>query len=476
VTLSGPLFSATNNSSFDTTSLGFPGSLACCNGFNIGQGARLESTNPSADPHPPALIQLTNSLFNAGPDAQSGGNFFSVRDVGALSGESNPLVSPSSVILERPLLHATDSTITALFNLLQVVRSSLSSNTQDPLIKFDGNPGSTLTLGGENPLSDSPAIGDVVSITGSPSPLPLPNVSLAGALLSTTDTNITATGRLLSISNGGQLISTTTDSLIKLTGGTHAFGSGTGSGAGSLLDLRGVNTDSVTGLGTDTVLQTGGTIFEADPTTINLSGSGNAIRVDTALLAASAPIVKLINSTLNTSSTGDAVTGAMRLFQSSVTSLGPVFGLDNSILNVQSGPLLSLTGGSSLTVNGDFASLTNGSRITVVNGPLIRVSGSSTGPTSVPSTLTVTGGLVNFGGTGGNQVIVNNSILPTGSPMSGLPVNVGGGGSSISIGPTPIKNPGLGSVTINGTPAGAGPFTGSLIQATGGGKVTITAP
>ena len=163
----------------------------------------------------------------------------------------------------------------------------------------------------------------------------------------------------------------------------------------------------------------------------------------------------------------------MRLYQSSVTSNGPVFGLDSSILRVQNGPLLSLTGGSSMTVNGDFASLLNGSRITVLNGPLIFVDGIN--GLGTPSTLNITGALVNFGGTGGNQVIVNNNIIPT-AVLSGLPVNVGPGGSSINIGPNPIKNPALGSVTINGTPTGNGPFNGSLIQATNGGRVNIAAP
>jgi hypothetical protein len=114
----------------------------------------------------------------------------------------------------------------------------------------------------------------------------------------------------------------------------------------------------------------------------------------------------------------------------------------------------------------------NGSQITVVNGPLIYVDGIN--PQGTPSTLTINGALINFGGTPGNQVIVNNNILPT-AVQSGLPVNVGPGGSSVNIGPNPIKNPGLGAVSINGVPAGPGPHTGSLIQATNGGRVTITA-
>jgi hypothetical protein len=179
-------------------------------------------------------------------------------------------------------------------------------------------------------------------------------------------------------------------------------------------------------------------------------------------MEASAPIIKLINSTLNTSSTGDATTGAIHLFRSSVSSNGPVIGLDNSTLEVKSGPALSLTGGTNATVTGDLASLTNGSKVKVLNGPLIYVDGVNAQGTA--STLTITGALVSFGGTGGNQVIITYSISPT-DLLSGVLVSQTGG-ASISIGPNPIKNPALGTFSV----------TGSVIQATNGGKVVITAP
>ena len=79
LTLAGPLFSATNGSTFNTSSLGFASSFlttpgACCAGFSVTQGAVLESTTTAP------LIQLSGSTFSAGPDAQSGGNFFNVSD------------------------------------------------------------------------------------------------------------------------------------------------------------------------------------------------------------------------------------------------------------------------------------------------------------------------------------------------------------------------------------------------------------
>jgi len=200
--------------------------------------------------------------------------------------------------------------------------------------------------------------------------------------------------------------------------------------------------------------------------------------VDTATLNASAPIVNLINSTLNTASPGDPINGAMWVNQSYVNSVGPVFQLNTSTLNVVNGPLLSVTGGSQMTVTGDFASLLNGSKLTVLNGPLISVSGTS--PTGgLASTLNITGALVNFGGTGGNnQVIINNGITPNKIFYnSGIPVYQCDG-CSISIpGYTAIKGS-PGTVTVNGTaviPA-TSIYTGSVIQATGGGKVTISAP
>ncbi len=117
-----------------------------------------------------------------------------------------------------------------------------------------------------------------------------------------------------------------------------------------------------------------------------------------------------------------------------------------------------------MNVTGDLLSLINASKINVVNGPLIKVDGVS--GTGVASLLDVTGALVNFGGTGGNQIVVNNAIAPT-ATKSGLLVSETGGGA-VFIGPIPVKNPGLGSITVNGG--------GSLIQATNSGVVNITAP
>jgi hypothetical protein len=57
----------------------------------------------------------------------------------------------------------------------------------------------------------------------------------------------------------------------------------------------------------------------------------------------------------------------------------------------------------------------------------------------------------------------------------GIPVSQDGKSFIAVTAPNPIKNPALGSVIVNGqavTPTG-GPYTGSVIQATNGGTVTV---
>jgi FecR protein len=386
-----------------------------------------------------ALVQLQNSELGAGRN---------LLTIGAGSrGDGS-----ARLYMNGPFLDADNSSLSVAGSGVHVSGpGSLSTGglRDSPVIRLTG---SSLTIG-ENLLTIC------CGLRGTPA-----FVYLEGPFFEGSNSDLAVAGSLASVSGGGRLKTGRTSApVIALTGGTHAIGSATGIASGSLLDLTGVNTDLCTGLGTDVVLQAGGRVIEAKLAVINLSGAGNAVKVDTAVLKAAGPIISLINSRLNTSPTGDSATGAMHVFRSHVTALGRVFELDKSTLTVHSGPLLSLTGGSSMAVDGDFARLTTGSKIWVQNGPLISVSG--TNPTGTPSTLIVTGALIRFSGPG-NQVIVNNSIPVTGS-TSGVPFHASGAGSSVSIGRNPIENLGSGG-TVS--------FTGSVIQATGGGRVTIKAP
>jgi hypothetical protein len=273
-------------------------------------------------------------------------------------------------------------------------------------------------------------------------------VNLVGApLLHAVNSDLSFDFAAVDSAFGGRIVSTSTAPFIVLDGGSLISG-------GHLFSLSGNGAGSKSTLSAP--LQTGGTLLEAiNGTTIDVAG--NALRLDQALLEATKPVLSLLGSPTKDSalSTGSST---MDLFKSSVVSTGPVVALDRGLINVRNGPLISLANGSTLVVTGDLLQLLNGSRINVFNGPLVRVTGGE-------SLLNVNGALVAFGGTGGNAIVVNNAIAPT-SMQSGLPVSATGGGS-IAIGPNPVKGPTLGSISV--APGG------SLIQATGGGTVTITA-
>ena len=258
--------------------------------------------------------------------------------------------------------------------------------------------------------------------------------TLAGPLLHATDSNLTLPWSLLAVMQGGVLTTSSTDPLARLDGGVYSFG-----GAGvPMFDLYGTGAavDPETGLtlGTHRPLQHGGSLLEASNATINAT---QAVRVDNALLEASAPLLSLKNgSTLTT-----AADTVQLSYQAKVTSLGSVITLDRSVLTVARGAALNLAGGSVLRVTGNLFSLTNGSSLNLLSGPLVSLSGGSF--------LNVTGALIGFGGTGGNLVSVTNSFCPCTS-IGGIPVSLTGGALAGNVSITgAIKNSGLGTVSLS---------------------------
>lgn len=275
--------------------------------------------------------------------------------------------------------------------------------------------------------------------------------SLAGPLLHATDSNLTVPWSVLAVLQGGALTTSSTDPLARLEGGSHSFG-----GAGvPMFDLYGVSAavDPETGLtlGTHRPLQHAGSLLETSNASVSTS---QAVRVDHALLEASAPLLALRNgSALVTAN--DTV---QLSYQAKVTSLGSVMALDRSSLTVARGAALSLAGGSLLRVTGNLFSLTNGSSLNLLNGSLVSLSGGSI--------LNVTGGLIAFGGSGGNLVSVANSFCPC-TTIGGIPVSLTGGAlaSNVSIAGA-IKGGDLGAVKLAPNAA--------LIRVDGAGtKVTI---
>ena len=257
--------------------------------------------------------------------------------------------------------------------------------------------------------------------------------TLAGPLLHATDSNLTVPWSLLAVMQGGVLTTSSTDPLARFDGGVYTFG-----GAGvPMFDLYGTATapDAETGLtlGTHRPLLHAGSLLDASNATVTAT---QAVRVDNALLEASAPLLVLRNGSKLTTA-ADTVNLS---YQAKVTSLGSVVALDRSALTVGRGAALTLAGGSVLRVTGNLFSLTNGSSLNLLSGPLVSLSGGSM--------LNVTGALIGFGGSGGNLVSVTNSFCPC-TTIGGIPVSLTGGALASNVSITgAIKNGGLGTVNL----------------------------
>lgn len=392
---------------------------------------------------------------------------------------------------------STKANVSVTGNVFSASQGAAMTLGTAPLLVSDGgvfnvggrflnvNSGATLTSANLGPLFEfsNSAVngrGPLAQISGAGS-----QVTLGGSLLdaSASSFNFSANsprgGDLLRIDSGGQLVMTSTASPLLSFNGSNVNLVGTASPR--VIFAQGVALDPITGLGIDrpitgpasttvpgatnpvgTLLEvTGGGTLKVEGT----SGGGTAILVDALLLEASSPLIQLVGTGTNKSTQSTLITGGptFDVSRSRVVSLGPLIALDNSLIRVTKGALITVRDGATMSVIGDLLRLINGSRINVVNGPLILVTGSaSSGTNPSVSALTVSGALVNFGGTGGNMIIVNNNITPT-ATLSGIAVSTAGGGGAISI-TNPIVNPGLGSIVA----------TGSVIQTTNGGTVTIS--
>jgi hypothetical protein len=301
--------------------------------------------------------------------------------------------------------------------------------------------------------------GTMVNVTGG-------TATFNNSVLTCTDCSITGSGRVLNVEPGGTVVSTSSFSpLINLFGGIVSF-------ASRLFGLTGSNTavDPGTGLdlGTDRPLQgSGGGPVATSLVSVSGGGQlsvGKLVKIDTALLEASAPLLSMSGNTSVFTVNGDSAVDLA--FKANVTSIGPMIVMTGGTFNVNGGPLFNLAGGSLLTVTGDLIMMSNGSTLNLnstSNGFLISA--------SAGSVLNVSGGIVNFGGTGGNSIVVNNTVAPTTTLNVGgvsIPVHLENGATigQVTIQGTPVKNTGLGSITF--------PNTGSLINVNGStAKVTI---
>lgn len=374
----------TRNTSFTASSVS-PETVTA-GGFTIEAGNGVTSPKDVLFPFTPTASGAAQLIFD-------------IADVGDTGVDSAALIDSISIITDPPLFFVKKG-------------ETLTRTHREPLLRFDATP-STF---------DSAM---VVCCGG--------RATLAGPLLAALDSDLTVPFSLLSIYQGGSLSTSTTEPLVRLDRGAHQLGS-----VGlPMFDIWGVSstTDGPTGLtlGTDRPLQHAGPLLETSKATVS---AHQAVRIDTALLEATAPLLALRNGSKLTTAT-DAV---QLSYQARVTSLGSLVKLDRSAMVVAAGAALNVGGGSLVRVTGDVFSLTNGSTLSVLKGPLLSLSGGSI--------LSVNGALIGFGGVGGNTVSVANSLCPC-TTIGGLPVSLTGGAvaGNVSINGA-IKNGSLGSVNL----------------------------
>jgi hypothetical protein len=249
--------------------------------------------------------------------------------------------------------------------------------------------------------------------------------SLSGPALYASNSDVTFPFSVISAIQGGHITSSWPGAMIQLEGGRYTLGP-----IVTVFDVAGSGP-------TDQPLQHGGTFLDATDASI---ATGNVMIVDSALLAATAPLLNLKNSVLTTNDS------ALDLaFRANVTSLGPLFALNNSSLIVGNGALVNLRNGSNLFVNGDLVRLSNGSTLSLLNGPLASVAGNSS--------LNITGALVSFAGGGNTLNISNNLCSALGcTNVGGLNVALTGGASAANVS---ISNALTGAGTFNTAPNAA---------------------
>lgn len=355
------------------------------------------------------------------------------------------VVNPGSVSLEFSVTDVGDSDGDSggVLDLVVV--------TQDPPLYFlrDGAPFVRTDPAPLLQLTNSPRTFDSLMVVCCNS-----SATLAGPLLRATNSDLTVPFSLLSVIQGGKLVTSSQEPLTFLEGGTHALGTSVG-----VFDIAGVNVgaDAETGLtlGIDRPLQHAGILLETAGASV---ATEKVLKLDTALLEATAPLINLLaGSSLTTN------TSAVDLsYRAKVTSLGPLVKLDASSLTVRSGALVNVANGSLLNVNGNLVQLSNGGILNLRNGPLLSVSGGSI--------LNVSGGLVGFGGSGGNSINITNSFCNGGCyNAGGVPVALTNGATAANVSITsPVKNASLGSINL------ASPNTAVVVVSGSTSKVTIS--
>lgn len=344
--------------------------------------------------------QIDRTVVSTGSGLQ--GLLFEIKDVGDSIRDSAVLIDAVAILRDPPLYLLRDG-------------STLTRPAGVPLLELSGA---------------SRAFDSLLVVCCNSS------ATLGGGLLRATDSTIEMPFSLVSVVQGGRVVSTSTDPLVQVARGTYTLGRDMG-----MLDLAGAATavDPATGLalGTDRPLQHAGGFLDATQATVR---TRSVVRLDTALLEASAPLLALRDgSTL--SAEGAAIDLAYR---ANVTALGPVVRLDASTLNV-AGAVVNVNA-SVFSGGGTLLSLANGSTLNA--GLLASVSGGGLFSWSGP--------LATFSGTG-NTVNLANSLCASGGCVTAAGLrfaltNGAAAGNVVVTNPTPFVGAGG---TVNAAPTAA---------------------
>jgi len=337
------------------------------------------------------------------------------------------------LVLNGPLFRSINETLSTSTSFFDLPGMAVANLSRDPLFWFSG---STLTT--------------------------------SGVFSRMTNSTIATGGSFLRLDSGAQIVQTGTGALVSMSGGVLGVGT---AGDGHLFDLTGragfttLDSDSGLRVGADRPIQPGteAPVFETDNGAV-VAVSGNAYRVDTALLEATAPLLNLKGGTSFV--TGDhavnLVNGAKVSIPNDAVSMVTI---SSSMLTVARGNLVNVAGGSVLNIAGNLVSLSDASTLSILNGLLLNVTGGSS--------ASIGRSLVSFSGSG-NVVNVTNSIAPT-AIINGIPVS--GPTESFRIGASAIGGTGTGTIRINGvaltpsTPLSS--LTGSLVAIQGAGTVKV---
>ena len=426
VTVSGSLTDTGSAALLDLTG----GTVTARNGLAISSATgRLTLNGPALD-RTGGTLTVTDDLasITAGGRLVDTGTgpllVFSTGTVAIGNGAGDQLFvvngAGSQATLAGPVLNATGAALSLTGAALVEVSTSatLTDTSAQRLVSLSGG---TLTLG---------SAANAFLLNGSGT------ATLAGGLLDATGTNITAAGDFVRALGGGRIVVTgSTAPLLSLTGGTHQFGA-----TGNIYRLSGTATaiDPVSGLllGTEAPIQAAGALFEAVGATATTQ---RAVRLDVALLQASAPLLSLrangaVASALTTTSNAIDLTSRAKL-----NATAPVIALDGSRITVTNASLVNVAGGSYLGVTGNLLSVSNGSQISVTGGTLLFAAGGSV--------VNISGGLLSFGGSG-STVTVSNALCPC-TIIGGIPVRLSGGALAANVSITnPIKNAAGNTVSI----------------------------